>query len=58
MKCLLSTFTDCTKMEGVVNSSDSSAAMQRDTGRVGKWRYTDLMKFKKEKCKVLHLGEE
>lgn len=50
-KCPISTFTDCTKLEGVVNTSDSCGAMQRDTSRAGKWMYKDLMKFKKRNAK-------
>ena len=35
---------------------EGCAAIQKDLNRLEKWADRNLMKFSKERCKVLHLG--
>lgn len=49
---------DVTKLGGVGNTSYGCAAIQRDLSRVEKWVNRILLKFKKGKCQVLHLGRK
>jgi len=41
---------------GVANTTDGCAAIQRDLNRLENWSERNLMKFSKGKCQVLHLG--
>jgi len=56
VNCTLSKFADDTKLEGVADMPESRAVIQRDLNRLEKWPNRNLMKFNKEKSKVLHLG--
>ncbi|KAK4832935.1 hypothetical protein QYF61_026578 [Mycteria americana] len=56
-ECTLSKFADDTKPGGVADRPDGHAAIQRDHNRLEEWADRNLMKFNKEKCKVLHLGK-
>jgi len=56
IKCNLSKFADDTKMCGMVNKLEGSDGNQRDLDRLERWACENLTKFKKAKCKVLHMG--
>lgn len=55
-ECTLSKFSDGTKLNGVVDAPDSHAATQRrDIARLESWTGWSIMKFNKEKYRVLNL---
>jgi len=56
-ECTLSKFADNTKLGGVTDTPDGHAAIQKELDRVGNWANRSLMKFNKEKCQVLYLGQ-
>ncbi|KAK4815973.1 hypothetical protein QYF61_010841 [Mycteria americana] len=55
-ECTCSKIADDTKLGGVGGTPEGRAAMELDLDRLEKWADRNLMKFNKEKCKVLPLG--
>ncbi|GAB0188327.1 mitochondrial enolase superfamily member 1 [Grus japonensis] len=56
IECNLSKFSNDTKLYGAVDTLEGRDAVPRDLDRLERWDHTNLIKFKKAKCKVLHMG--
>ena len=57
IECTVSKFADDTKLGGVADTPEGCAAIQRDLHRLESWAGGRLMKYKKGKFSVLHLGK-
>ncbi|KAJ7421345.1 rna-directed dna polymerase from mobile element jockey-like [Pitangus sulphuratus] len=58
IQCTLSKLADDAKEFDVVDMLEGRDAIQSDLDGPGRWASVTLMRFKKAKCKVLHLGWE
>lgn len=54
--CILITFMHDTELEEAIHTLGGMVAIQKDLGKLEAWADQKLMKFRKTKCEVMHLG--
>ena len=55
-ECTRSKFHSDTKLRGVSDTAEGCAVIQQDLKRLVSWAEGNLMRFNKDKCRILHLG--
>jgi len=55
VECTFNKFADNTKLGGAVDFLEGQETLKRDRDRLEHWTITNVMKFKKNKCQILHL---
>jgi len=58
IECTLSKFAYGIKLCVVIDTLGGRDAIQRHLGTLERWTCTDLPKFNKAKCKLLHVGRD
>ncbi|GAB0206599.1 mitochondrial enolase superfamily member 1 [Grus japonensis] len=57
IKCTLMKFVDDAKLSGEVDTLEGRSTLQEELDRLEERANKNLMKFNKDKCKILHLGK-
>jgi len=57
IECILSKFSDNTKLCGAVDTLERRDTIQRDLDRLERWACANLVKFSKAQCQVPHMSQ-